>query len=231
MPQKVLVVEDEEDLQRLLFFHLTKEGYAVICADSGPEALRRMSQELVNLVLLDIMLPGMDGIEVCKRMRRNRSLRGIPVVMLTAKTQEAEILHGFEAGADDYITKPFSTKVLKARIRAVLRRSCVSPASKRDVLRPVGGLELRLEGHKVLLHGREVPLTASEFGVLRLLAAHPGRVFTRERIIKEIRGENFNVTSRAVDVLIHGLRKKLKEMGRIIETVRGIGYRMKGVGE
>ena len=225
---KILIVEDEEDIQRLLFFHLIKQGCHVSSADSGEEALERIEEEDFDLVLLDIMLPGVDGIEVCKRIRRNPRASHLPILMLTAKTEEEDIVHGLDSGADDYITKPFSPKVLIARIKALLRRSRQKKDKLEEQMIVLGkGLEIDFEAHEVKVDGKGVDLTVSEFGILSLLCSRPEKVFSRDQIIEGIRGQDFEITRRAVDVLIHGLRKKLGDAGTLIETVRGVGYKIK----
>ncbi len=227
----ILVIEDEEDIQQLVSYHLVKAGFYVLCADSGEEGLEIFETEKVDLVILDLMLPGMDGVEVCRQMRQSRRKSIAPIVMLTAKGEEGDMVEGLESGADDYVTKPFSPKVLVARIKAHLRRddklrTRFSPSSASLSL--PGGLQVNFEKHEVALGGEPVDLTVSEFNILSLLASKPDLVFTRQQIIDNIRGYGYEVTPRAVDVQIHGLRKKLKDAGELIETVRGIGYRFKG---
>ena len=225
---KILIVEDEEDIQRLLFFHLIKQNYHVSSADTGEEALKKIGEEEFDLILLDIMLPGVDGIEVCKRIRQNEKTRHLPILMLTAKTEEEDIVFGLDSGADDYITKPFSPKVLIARIKALLRRSKQKEDGSQEQIISLGnGLEIDLDAHEVRINGKEVDLTVSEFDILSLLCSRPERVFSRDQIIEGIRGQGFEITRRAVDVLIHGLRKKLGDAGHLIETVRGVGYKIK----
>ncbi len=225
---KILIVEDEEDIQRLLFFHLIKQNYHVSSADSGEEALKKIGEEEFDLILLDIMLPGVDGIEVCKRIRQNEKTRHLPILMLTAKAEEEDIVCGLDSGADDYITKPFSPKVLLARIKALLRRSKQKEDGSQEQIISLGnGLEIDLDAHEVRINGKEVDLTVSEFDILSLLCSRPERVFSRDQIIEGIRGQGFEITRRAVDVLIHGLRKKLGDAGHLIETVRGVGYKIK----
>lgn len=226
----VLVVEDEADIQQLVSYNLIRAGFHVTCADSGEEALERLRTEKIDCVLLDLMLPGISGLEVCATMRNVESnIRGsIPIIMLTAKGEEEDVVAGLECGADDYITKPFSPKVLIARIKAVIKRSFTDQSetdeSRKSVI-VVDGLEIDKGRHEVKLNGTEVQLTTTEFSILSLLAAKPGWVFTRQQIIDFARGYDFLITPRAIDVQIFGLRKKLNEYGKMIETVRGIGYR------
>lgn len=222
----VLVVEDEEDILQLVEYNLLKEGYTVSCARTGEEGLRLARDEKPDLVLLDLMLPGIDGHEVCRALRREAATEKVPIVMLTAKGEEADVVAGLEQGADDYITKPFSPKVLVARIRTVLRRGAAAPVESDGTIR-AHDLEIHPGRHEVLVAGRRVELTFTEFRLLQLLAARPGWVFTRYQIVNAVRGEDYVVTDRAVDVQIVGLRKKLGAAGKHIETVRGVGYRFR----
>ncbi len=228
----VLVVEDEADIQQLVSYNLIRAGFHVTCADSGEEALERLRTEQIDCVLLDLMLPGISGLEVCTAMRKveSDSKGSIPIIMLTAKGEEEDVVAGLECGADDYITKPFSPKVLIARIKAVIKRAFVdkneSDESRKSIIL-VDGLEIDKGRHEVKVNGEEVQLTTTEFSILSLLAAKPGWVFTRQQIIDFARGYDFLITPRAIDVQIFGLRKKLGDYGNMIETVRGIGYRYK----
>lgn len=227
--QQILVVEDEPQIAELLRYNLAKEGYAVLVAHKGHEALRLLGSHKPDLVLLDLMLPDLDGLEVCRRIRRDPASEGLPIVMLTAKGEEADIVAGLELGADDYVTKPFSPRVLLARIRAVLRRKAAEmPAADAPI--EVHGLVIDPRRHEVSLHGQPLELTATEFRVLHALAQRPGWVFTRRRIAEAVHGATDVVTDRAVDVQIVGLRRKLGPAGRLIETVRGVGYRLKDRG-
>ncbi|MBU1568849.1 MAG: response regulator transcription factor [Proteobacteria bacterium] len=228
----ILVVEDEAEIQQLVSYNLIKAGLNVTCADSGEEALERLRTETIDCVLLDLMLPGMSGIEVCSAMRKGEgnAYKAIPVIMLTAKGEEEDIVAGLECGADDYITKPFSPKVLVARIKAVVKRVVAdrnkSEGSRTTVI-VVDALEIDKGRHEVHLQGAEVFLTTTEFSILSLLAEKTGWVFTRQQIIDHARGYDFLITPRAIDVQIFGLRRKLGEYGKMIETVRGIGYRFR----
>lgn len=232
----VLVVEDEADIQQLVSYNLIRAGFHVTCADSGEEALERLRTEEIDCVLLDLMLPGISGLEVCTTMRKVEAniRRPIPIIMLTAKGEEEDVVAGLECGADDYITKPFSPKVLIARIKAVIKRSVTdqndTDESKKSII-VVDGLEIDKGRHEVKVNGTEVQLTTTEFSILSLLAAKPGWVFTRQQIIDFARGYDFLITPRAIDVQIFGLRKKLNEYGKMVETVRGIGYRYKSTQE
>lgn len=222
----ILVVEDEEDILELVEYNLAKSGFAVTTVTSGEEALASIRSRLPDLVLLDLMLPGIDGLEVCKILKTDPEMQSIPVVMLTAKGEESDIVTGLELGADDYITKPFSPKVLIARVRTVLRRRTREKVDESSVLR-IHDLYIHPGRHEVLVAGEKADLTFTEFRILHLLARRPGWVFTRAQIVDSVRGEDYPVTDRAVDVHIVGLRKKLANNGKYIETVRGVGYRMK----
>ncbi len=228
----ILVVEDEAAIQQLVSYNLIKAGFHVTCADSGEEALDCLLKEEIDCVLLDLMLPGMSGLEVCESIRRKSEKNGryIPIVMLTAKGEEEDVVEGLDYGADDYITKPFSPKVLIARIKAVLRRGFErqkSEAEQDQAIIIVGDLEINKGRHEVKLQGELLHLTMTEFGILALLANKPGWVFTRQQIIDSVRGYDFLITPRAIDVQIFGLRKKMGDFGTMIETVRGVGYRFK----
>jgi two-component system alkaline phosphatase synthesis response regulator PhoP len=224
--ERILVVEDEEDILELVRFNLSREGYSVMGAASGEEAWRLASSELPDLIVLDLMLPGIDGLEVTKIIRNDSRTRDIPIIMLTAKGEEADIVTGLELGADDYITKPFSPRILVARVRAVLRRKVKETAEESSVLK-IHDLVIHPGRHEVLVEGKPVELTFTEFGILGYLARRPGWVFTRSQIVDAVRGDDYFVTDRAVDVQIVGLRKKLGPAGKYIETVRGVGYRFK----
>lgn len=228
--ETILLVEDEHDIQDLLKFHLERENLAVETADTGEDALQRLKSRTVSLILLDLMLPGIDGLEVCRRLKAQPETAAIPIIMLTAKDSEADIVTGLEMGAADYVCKPFSPRVLMARIHAVLRRPVAAAAG--DVLEPVitaGPLTVDPGRHKVEIKGREIPLTFTEFRILHLLAESPGRAFSRQQIVDQVRGESYAVTERIVDVQMVSLRKKLGALGDWIETVRGVGYRFKEV--
>ncbi|MBW7865547.1 MAG: response regulator transcription factor [Candidatus Hydrogenedens sp.] len=220
----VLVVEDDEDILELVSYNLKKEGYAVTRAMTGEEALKRVGEAVPDLVVLDLMLPEIDGLEVCRRLKRDMETTRVPVVMLTAKGEESDIVAGLELGADDYITKPFSPRVLLARVRAALRRKERGDADPDAVLH-LHDVLIHPGRHEVTVAGKPVELTYTEFAVLHLLARRPGWVFTRYQIVDAIRGEHYAVTERAVDVQIAGLRKKLGHAGDYIRTVRGVGYK------
>ncbi|MDI6854069.1 MAG: response regulator transcription factor [Deltaproteobacteria bacterium] len=224
--ESILVVEDEDDIRELLRYNLAREGYRVAAAASGEEALKAARESLPDLVLLDLMLPGLDGLEVCRALKQDAQARKLPIVMLTAKGEEADVVAGLELGADDYVTKPFSLRVLLARLRAVLRRSRAAPPLETEAV-AVHGMTIHPGRHEVLIQGRPVDLTATEFRLLHLLARRPGWVFTRGQIVSRLHGQNHAVTERAVDVQVVSLRKKLGDWGKYVETVRGIGYRLR----
>lgn len=223
---KILVVEDEDDIQELVRHTLVKEGYGVDMVESGEEGMKRLAESPPDLVVLDLMLPGIGGLEVCRRIKSQEAIAGIPVIMLTARGTEADVVTGLEMGADDYVTKPFSPRVLAARVGAVLRRRATPPSDEGAVLR-AGAIEIHPGRHEVRVDGQAVELTFTEYGILAFLVRHPGWVFTRYQIVDAVRGANHPVTERSVDVQVVGLRKKLGAEGRRIETVRGVGYRMR----
>ena len=224
---KILVVEDEAPIQELLQFNLERSKYRVKVVDSGEEALAEAVKYRPDLILLDIMLPGADGLEVCKQLKSNPKTERIPIIMLTALCEEADIVTGLELGADDYITKPFSPRVLLARVKAALRRNETEKPDAAGELISAHNITIDAARHKVEVDGADVVLTFTEFKVLQLLAGQPGRVFTRYQIVDAVHGDDYPVTDRSVDVQIVGLRKKLGDAGTYIETVRGIGYRFK----
>jgi len=224
--ERILVVEDEEEILELLRYNLVKQGYRVSCAGRGEDALRMARADVPDLVVLDLMLPGVDGMEVCRSLRRDAATQAVPIVILTAKGEEADVVAGLELGADDYVTKPFSPRVLVARIRAVLRRKAAEAVSDDAAIR-IRDVAIHPGRHEVSVGGKVVELTATEFRLLRVLAQRPGWVFTRHQIACLIHGGDAIVTDRSIDVQIVGLRKKLGPAGRSIETVRGVGYRFK----
>jgi two-component system phosphate regulon response regulator PhoB len=225
--EKILVVDDEEDILELVTFSLLREGYQVTCAHTGEEALRHVQWEVPDLIVLDLLLPGIDGLEVTRKLRVDPRSKHVLIVMLTAKTEEEDVLVGLELGADDYVTKPFSPRVLLARVRAVLRRK-IEGAQVDDSVLQIGDLSIHRKGYKVYLDDKLVELTSTEFGILKHLAERPGWVFSRSEIIDAIHGSGYSVSDRSVDVQIYGLRKKLGHAGDYIESVRGVGYRLKG---
>jgi two-component system phosphate regulon response regulator PhoB len=222
--EKILVVDDEEDILELVRYNLVREGYAVACAESGESALKAAVSDPVDLIILDLMLPGIDGLEVARRLKQHTGTRDTPIVMLTAKGEEADVVTGLELGADDYVTKPFSPRILIARIKAVIRRRSGLGEGESEILN-VRDLTIHTGRRHVTAQGRSLDLTYTEFQVLYILARRPGWVFTRSQIVDAVRGDDYPVTDRSVDVQIVGLRKKLGPLGHYIETVRGVGYR------
>lgn len=221
--EHILVVDDEEDILELARYNLANEGYQVTCIASGEKAILQVQQTKPDLIVLDLMLPGMNGFDVCKVIKNNPLTSAIPIVMLTAKGEESDIVTGLELGADDYITKPFSPKVLVARIRTVLRRE--KTTDLKNKILTVFNIELDPIRFEVKVDKQPVDLTATEFHILQYLMQHPGWVFTRGQIIDAVKGTDYPVTDRSVDVQIVGLRKKLGLAGDYIKTVRGVGYR------
>lgn len=222
---RILVVDDEEDLLELIHYNLSKEGYRVTCAASGEEALSEARSNPPDLIVLDLLLPSVDGLEVCKLLKNDSRTKHVPIVMLTAKGEEADMVTGLELGADDYITKPFSPRVLIARVRAVLRRKREEPSA--DATIQVRELIIHPGRHEVLAAGKPLSLTFTEFRLLHFLAQRPGWAFSRNQIVDAVKGDDYPVTERSVDVQVAGLRKKLGAFGEYIETVRGVGYRFK----
>jgi two-component system phosphate regulon response regulator PhoB len=225
--ERILVVDDEQDILELVRYNLAREGYHVECVASGEDAVARIREDVPDLVILDLMLPGLDGLEVCKQLKANPRTTNVPIVMLTAKGEDADIVTGLELGADDYVVKPFSPRVLVARLRTVLRRHRPEEPREGEVI-AIHELVIDPARHEVLVKGSPLSLTATQFSILSFLALRPGWVFTRNQIINEVKGEDYPVTDRSVDVQIAGLRKKLGEAGELIETIRGVGYRFKG---
>jgi len=227
MPREhIFVVEDEEDIQELLKYNLTREGYQVSVFTHGEECLHQAGSMAPNLMLLDLMLPGIDGLEVCRQLKQDSMTRQVPIIMLTAKGEEADVVTGLELGADDYITKPFSPRVLLARVRAVLRTHQPEPCGEPMILN-FTDMTIHPGCHQVLVKTSPVDLTASEFRLLHMMALRPGWVFTRSQIVSKLHGDNYAVSDRAIDVHIVTLRKKLGSAAKYIETVRGVGYRFK----
>jgi len=220
----ILIVEDEEDIQELVRYTLEREGHVVVAAETGEKGLAAVRGARPALILLDLMLPGLDGREVCRRLKQDEATRSIPVIMLTARGEEADIVAGLELGADDYITKPFSTKVLAARVGAVLRRAARAVPAAQAVIE-IDDLTIHPGRHEVTVAGNKVELSSTEFGILQFLARRPGWVFTRRQIVRGVHGEDHPVLDRSIDVQIASLRRKLADRGDLVETVRGVGYR------
>jgi two-component system phosphate regulon response regulator PhoB len=225
--EHILVVDDEPDLLELIRYNLAQHGYEVTCALSGEEALTQLNARPPDLVVLDLMLPGVDGLEICRAMKRDTRTAIIPIIILSARGEEADVVAGLELGADDYLTKPFSPRVLQARIKAVLRRQPTDTVEEDSTVISRGDLVIHPGRHEVTLRGQPVPLTSTEFRILCLLVRRPGWVFSRQQIIEAAPGHDASVTERSVDVHIVSLRRKLGASGQTIETIRGVGYRFK----
>lgn len=223
--EKILIVDDEEDVLKLVCYNLQKEGYHTETAASGEEVLKKARAVLPDLIILDLMLPGIDGLQVCKNLKADAKTQHIPVIMLTAKGEETDIVTGLELGAEDYVTKPFSPKVLIARVRRILQRTLAADLKKAPL--KIHELVIDPGRREVRVKNKPVELTFTEFNTLYALAKRPGMVFTRYQIIDAVRGEDYLVTDRAVDVQMVSLRKKLGPCGHYIETVRGVGYRFR----
>ncbi len=227
IPFNILIVDDEIDILELVEFNLLKQGYRTLTAQNGEDALRLTRQKKPDAIILDLMLPGISGLEVCRTLKSDSATKDIPIIMLTARGEEEDIVKGLEMGADDYVTKPFSPKILVARLKSVLRRNDRQKSSGEIIEYQ----DIRLDSgrRKVFYKGKEIELTFTEFELLYFLMTHPGWVFTRNEIVDSVHGDNYPVTARSVDVQIVGLRKKLGPAGKMIETVRGVGYRMKEI--
>ena len=223
---RVLVVEDEEDIRDILEFNLAKNGFEVTAVTSGEEALKRLDVDTFDVVLLDLMLPGLDGFDVCRKLKFDPDYTPIPIIILTAKNEDTDIVAGLELGADDYIAKPFSPNVVVARIRAVLRRKKEQVQDDKPNL-TIHKLSIDPRRYSVTLGGQQIELSSTEFRLLHLLARRPGWVFSRDQIVSALHGNDYPVTDRSIDVQIVGLRKKLGAAGDYIQTVRGVGYRFR----
>ena len=230
-PTTILVVDDEADILELVSYHLKREGFQVMSAETGEKALRLSETEPVDLFVLDLMLPGIDGLEITRRLKKNPQTEHIPIIMLTAKGEESDIVTGLELGADDYITKPFSPRILVARVKASLRRMGRITTRDEDDLISLNRLQIHPGKREVAVDGKPIELTFTEFQVLTYLAKRSGWVSTRSQIVDAVRGNDYFVTDRSVDVQIFGLRQKLGPCGNYIQTVRGVGYRLKEEGD
>ncbi len=222
----ILIVDDEEDILELLSYNLSREGFNIETALTGEEAVSKAFSLQIDMIILDLMLPGIDGLDVARKLKKEEKTQDIPVIMLTAKGEEVDIVTGLELGADDYITKPFSPRVLIARVKSVLRRSSDKNNESDDIIQ-IYKLNIHPGRRTVLLDNKSLNLTYTEFQVLHYLAKRPGWVATRSQIVDAVKGENYAVTDRSVDVQIVGLRKKMGDFGNYIQTVRGVGYRFK----
>ncbi|HEY8391748.1 MAG TPA: response regulator transcription factor [Capillibacterium sp.] len=229
--ERILIIEDEPNIIELVAYNLEKEGWLVSKAQTGEEGWEKIQAEHPDIILLDLMLPGIDGMEICRRTRQNKLTRDIPIIILTAKAEEADRVLGLESGADDYVTKPFSPRELIARIRAVLRRADknFSEAEEKEMM-VLGPIKMDLRQHKVLVNDQEIELTPKEFDLLHLLMSHPGRAFSREYLLENLWGYEFFGDTRTVDVHVRRLRQKIEEnpaQPYWLETVRGVGYRIR----
>ena len=225
MCKRILAVEDEKDILLIIEHHLQRGGYEVIRAETGEKAVELARTELPDLVLLDVMLPGIDGFEVCRSLKSGALTSKIPIVMLSARGEEADVVTGLELGADDYVTKPFSAKVLMARLNNVLRRKHELSKYEGERIVKRGLLSVDFKRRRTYLGEVELELSATEFDIIGFLIRQPGCVFTRSHIVKAVKGDDYPVTDRAIDVHVVAIRKKLGESAYLIETVRGVGYR------
>ena len=226
MPKpKILIIEDERSLIDILSYNLSREGFDVSASSDGAEGLRRAQASVPDLVLLDLMLPGLDGLQICRQLRSDPKTQGIRILMVTAKSEEVDEIVGFNMGADDYVAKPFKIKPLISRIKALLRRPSVEPVSGEVI--SVAGIEVDRTLHTATLDGEEIQLTPTEFKMLWTLMRRPGRPYSRNELLDNARGEDANALERTIDVHVRSLRQKLGDRGCLIETVRGIGYRFK----
>lgn len=228
MKNKIAVVEDDRDINELIVYNLQKEGYSVIRSLDGGQGLFLIQKERPDLILLDLMLPGMDGLEICQALKQGDATKDIPIIMITAKGEESDVVVGLQMGADDYITKPFSIKVLLARVKAVFRRGkLVKSSAVSQPIRDFGALRIDLLKHRITVDGQAVSFTAIEFAIIEFLSRSPGRVYTRDQILDNVWKDGKFIIDRAVDVHVRGLRKKLGSADDYVETVRGVGYRFK----
>ena len=221
--ETILVVEDDPDIVELLEYSLEREGYKVLAASDGEKGLSEARRRKPALVLLDLMLPGLDGLSICRALKEDGATKDIPVMMLTAKGEESDVVVGLEFGADDYVRKPFSPRELIARIRAVMRRSQPAPAVRSRI--ELGSVTLDKERHEVSVDDVPVTFTRSEFRLLWRLAKHPGRVYSRDELVESLTDGEAVILDRNIDVHVSSIRKKLGEHGGIVVTVRGVGYK------
>ncbi|OCL27297.1 DNA-binding response regulator [Orenia metallireducens] len=230
MSNKILVVDDEENIVELVKFNLENEGYQVITAYDGEEALKKVEEGHPNLIVLDLMLPKLDGFDVCRQIRKDSKLSKIPIIMLSAKGEEIDKILGLELGADDYVTKPFSPRELLARVKAILRRAKKKGEKEEEII-ALGDIKMDLTKYRVQVDGSEISLTPKEFDLLAILMTHPGQVFSRSYLLDELWGYDYHGDTRTVDVHIRRLRKKISNYSdeESILTVRGVGYKFKEV--
>tara|TARA_B100001540_G_scaffold312377_1_gene333385 strand:+ start:24 stop:725 length:702 start_codon:yes stop_codon:yes gene_type:complete len=222
--KNILIVDDEKDILELIKFNISNNGYKCFCAEDGEVAVKLAKNKIPDLIILDLMLPGIDGLDVCRILKNNKETKNIPILMLTAKTSDENIIEGLEAGADDYVTKPFSIKVLLARVENLLRRNYNLKRENSNVL-SYENLKIHIGERTVSVNKKNIDLTYMEFQILYELASHPNWVYTRAQLIDKIRGDDYPVTDRSIDFQIVGLRKKLGEANKYIKTVRSVGYR------
>lgn len=228
MKRKIAVIEDDRDINELITYNLQQEGYEVVRSLDGAQGLFLIQKEKPSLVLLDLMLPGMEGLEVCRALKQDEKTKNIPIIIVSAKGEESDLVVGLQLGADDYITKPFSVKVLLARVKAIFRREkSVQSQDNLQIPRSFEGIMIDMHKHKVTVANEVVVLTAIEFAILEFLSRSPGRVYTRDQILDNVWKDGKFIIDRAVDVHVRGLRKKLKGGAEYVETVRGVGYRFK----
>jgi phosphate regulon transcriptional regulator PhoB len=225
--EKIVVIEDEDDILEVIAYNLKREGYEVITSTSGEDGLEKIEKASPQLVVLDLMLPEIDGIELCRKLKSDPLTQSIPVIMVTAKGEETDIVLGLGVGADDYITKPFSPREMVARVKAVLRRSRSKPDTERRERIALEGVVIDPQRHDVKVDGESIVMTATEFRLLHFLASHPGRVFTRDHLLARVIGEEAIVIDRNIDVHVRAIRKKLGARRDLIETIRGVGYRFR----
>lgn len=225
--EKIVVIEDETDILEVIAYNLKREGYDVVTSTSGEDGLEKIEKTKPNLVVLDLMLPEVDGIELCRKLKSDPVTQGIPVIMVTAKGEESDVVLGLGVGADDYVTKPFSPRELTARVKAVLRRSKARGETDRRERLSFEGVVIDPQRHEVRVDDEAIVLTATEFRLLHFLASHPGRVFTRDHLLTRVIGDDAIVIDRNIDVHVRAIRKKLGGRRELIETIRGVGYRFK----
>ena len=224
MSQKILIIEDEPDIRKTLEYNISREGYEVICASSLSEGRQKLESASFTLLLLDLMLPDGSGLDLCRELKQDKSLSSMPIIILTAKDDEVDKVVGFELGADDYVTKPFSVRELILRVKAVLKRG-ERKSDNMEVQRQFGELKIDVDSHEVFVNDDQVSLTALEFKLLRQLVDRRGRVQSRDQLLSDVWGYSSDVTTRTVDTHIKRLREKLGDMGKYVQTIRGVGYK------
>ena len=229
--ESIVIVEDEPDIREVIEYNLSREGFHVSSSPDGQSGLDTIRKEAPDLVVLDLMLPGIDGIEICRRLKADPLTRSIPIIMVTAKGEESDVVLGLGVGADDYVSKPFSPKELMARVRAVLRRGPLKEERGAGERLVYGGLTIDSSRHEVSVDGESIEFTATEFRLLQLLASNPERVFTRDHLIRRVIGEHAIVNDRNIDVHVRAIRKKLGRYRDTLRTMRGVGYRFRPLEE